>query len=298
MRSPVNAGLVAAGAMLLGLVLPPLGWLSGAVIGLVALRLGAAATLRVAVPALAGLGLAGALALGQGQGVAIALSGLGFWLPVMVLALVLRQRVRLNDTLLVACAMGWLLVAAIWLALGDPAPYWQERLLQVFPPSEWGQRLQVSADAVRTMWTTLAPLMTGLLATATVLGALLSLLLARWLQAALYNPGGFGREFRSLRLGRTAAVVVLGLGGLALVTGSPLIDSLALVAAAVYAFQGLAVAHGVVHAAGLGPGWLVALYIALVLPPVLPYAATGLLVLGGADAWADYRRRVPPGGTG
>ncbi len=294
MRSPVNAGLVAAGTLLLGFALPPFGWLSAAVVALVALRLGAAAALRVAVPALAGLGIAGALVLGQGA--AIALSALAFWLPSLVLALVLRQRVRLDDTLLSACALGWLVIAALWLTLGDPAAFWEQRLLQAFPPEQWAQRVEVPVDALREMFATLAPIMPGLLATGIVLGGLVSLLLARWLQAELYNPGGFGQEFRALRLGRSAAIIVVALGALALTTASPLIDSLALVATTVYAFQGLAVAHGVVHRAGMGPGWLAALYIALL--PLMPYVATGLIVLGAADAWADYRRRGNAGGTG
>jgi len=32
-------------------------------------------------------------------------------------------------------------------------------------------------------------------------------LLGRWLQALLYNPGGFGAEFRELRLGLIVSIV-------------------------------------------------------------------------------------------
>ena len=293
MRSPLNAGLVVACTLLLGLALPPLGWVSAGVVALVALRLGAGPALRLVIPAVAGLGIAGQLVLGQG--VAIAASALGFWLPSLVLALVLRQRVRLDDTLLTACALGWLLVIGMWVAAGDPVAFWQSWLERAFPPDQWAQRLEVPVSAMQEMFASIAPIMTGLLAAATVLGAIVSLLLGRWLQAELYNPGGFGQEFRALRLGRSAAVIAVGVCALGLFTEVAFLQSLALVAATVYAFQGLAVVHGVVHGAQMGTPWMAALYIALL--PLLPYVVTGLIVVGAADAWADYRRRVRPRGS-
>jgi len=294
MRGPVNAGAVAAGTLLLGLIVAPFAWLSAAVIALVALRLGGLATLRVAGPALIGVALAGAVV--TGQGAAIAVSGLAAWLPATVLALVLRQRVRLDDTLLVACAIGWVLVLGTYLFVEDPAGLWRDLLYRMMPPETMAARFDLPAEAMRQMIDTMAPLMTGMVAMSVVFSAVTSLLLARWWQSLLYNPGGFGNEFRSLRLGRTAAAITLGVSALALFTTPALIDSLALVVASVYVFQGLAVAHGVVNGLALGPAWLVALYIALV--PLMPYVVVGLMIVGAVDAWADYRRRVQPGGNG
>jgi hypothetical protein len=294
MRGPVNAGAVAAGTLLLGLVLAPFAWLSAAIIALVALRLGAFAALRVAGPALAGVTLAGALV--TGQGTAVAVSGLAAWLPAWALAMVLRQRVRLDDTLLVACAMGWALVLGTWLFVADPAALWRDLLHRMMPPETMATRFDLPAETVRQMIDMMAPLMTGLVAMSVVFSAVTSLLLARWWQSLLYNPGGFGHEFRSLRLGRTAALVTVAISALALFTAAPLIDSLALVVASVYVFQGLAVAHGVVNGLQLGPAWLAALYIALV--PLMPYVVVGLMIVGAVDAWADYRRRIQAGGNG
>ena len=293
MRGPVSAAAVAAATLLLGLFLPPFAWLSAAVIALVTLRLGAVAALRVALPSLAGLVLAGLAVLGQGG--ALALSGAAAWLPAVVLALVLRQRVRLDDTLLVACGLGWAIVLGTYALVDDPTALWRDVLLQLFQPEQMAAQLEVPAEALRQMAEQLAPLMTGLVAMSVVVSAVTSLLLARWWQALLYNPGGFGAEFRALRLGRAAAVIALGLGALAIATPVPLIDGLALVVLGVYVFQGLAVAHGVVKAREAGPIWLAALYIAMV--PLMPYVVAGLVVLGAADAWADYRRRALPGGA-
>ncbi len=166
----------------------------------------------------------------------------------------------------------------------------------MMPPETMATRFDLPAEAVRRMIDTMAPLMTGVVAMSVVFSAITSLLLARWWQSLLYNPGGFGSEFRALRLGRTAAAITLGVSALALFTTPAWIDSLALVVASVYVFQGLAVAHGVVNGLKLGPAWLAALYIALV--PLMPYVVVGLMIVGAADAWADYRRRVQPGGNG
>jgi hypothetical protein len=293
MRGPFNAGGVAVAMLLLGLGLPPFAWLSAAVIALVTLRLGAGAAARVTVPALIGLALAGWLLLAS-AGV-LAGSALASWLPVVILALVLRERLRLEETLLVACALGWAVVFGVHLFVAEPTPFWREVLVQGLRPEATAEQFNTTPAAMRELIDRVAPIMTGMAALSLVLSALTSLLLARWWQAALYNPGGFGEEFRGLRLGRTVATVTLALSVVALATDVALLDGLALVAFGVYAFQGLAVVHALVRAHASGLIGLIALYIALV--PLMPYVALGLVLLGAADAWADYRRRLKVDGT-
>ena len=55
----------------------------------------------------------------------------------------------------------------------------------------------------------LVPTLTGVMASSLQVTCLLCLMLARYWQASLYNPGGFGREFRSLRLAPAVAVILL-----------------------------------------------------------------------------------------
>ena len=47
----------------------------------------------------------------------------------------------------------------------------------------------------------------GILALNVMLTSLISVLIARWWQALLFNPGAFGKEFRALSLGKYFAVV-------------------------------------------------------------------------------------------
>lgn len=71
---------------------------------------------------------------------------------------------------------------------------------------------QLSGEELEKLQVALVPTLTGVMASSLQVTCLLCLMLARYWQASLYNPGGFGREFRSLRLAPAVAVILL-LGG-------------------------------------------------------------------------------------
>ena len=122
---------------------------------------------------------------------------------------------------------------------------------------------------------------------------MVTLLLARFAHAVLDNPGGFGREFRTLQVGRGALIASAVLGVAAMVLGGDigaLAGDVMGPVTVMLGFQGLAVAHAVVRERGTPTGWLVALYLLLVVPPNLAVpvvAVTGLL-----DGWVDFRARA------
>jgi len=120
----------------------------------------------------------------------------------------------------------------------------------------------------------------------TLLGCLF---IARWWQAMLYNPGGFKSEFHQLRLGRGFALATLVAGLLLLVSSSnsvPITTDLLVVMVMLFMIQGLAVSHYLVSMAGANAGWLVALYVLVIL---LPQAALTLAIAGFTDNWFDFR---------
>jgi hypothetical protein len=127
----------------------------------------------------------------------------------------------------------------------------------------------------------------GILAAGNAVTAVLSLLLARYWQALLYNPGGFRVEFHRLRLPVGAT---LSLGALAIVLWlqAPWISGWALVWAVPLMFAGFALVHAWVAATRRGNGSLVMFYAMwLFFDPV-----KGLLLgVVMADALLDFRRR-------
>ncbi|EEF23190.1 conserved hypothetical protein, partial [Ricinus communis] len=107
----------------------------------------------------------------------------------------------------------------------------------------------------------IAPLVTtqvsGLLGFGAVASTTAALLLARWWQAMLYNPGGFRGEFHQLRLplplAATLVAIGLGLSGL----GSEF-RFWALMCTVPFFVAGFALLHGLVGLKGWGRGALIA----------------------------------------
>lgn len=287
MRGPAQASALAASALLVGLVLPPFVWLSAAIIALVVLSAGAAGAGRVVVPALLIGGLGGWLATGSPQ--VVALVALASWLPVMIVAGTLRATVRLDAALLAAVGLGWSIVVVINALVADAGAMWQDLLTGIMSPRQMAQELDVGPERMAELVERVAPLMTGFVATSTVVSSITATFLARWWQAGLYNPGGFRAEFHGLRLGQTAAMLTAGVMALAAFTESPFVFSLALVACSVYVIQGIAVIHGVVGARGMHWSWLAGMYVFTAV--LFLQMALALIVIGIIDAWADLRRR-------
>jgi hypothetical protein len=130
----------------------------------------------------------------------------------------------------------------------------------------------------------------GLAAYGIALGVILGLLVGRWWQALLYNPGGFAQEFRQLRLSVVQGVVCMGAGVYALLQGSEYGIWGALFTLPL-TFAGLALMHGLVAQRGLGVQWLVLLYVALVLfNPVSQL----LVAVAFIDTWLNFRGRLRP----
>ncbi|NIR91244.1 MAG: hypothetical protein GWN53_13720 [Gammaproteobacteria bacterium] len=273
----------------LSLLLPPISYLSGAVVALATLRNGTAE---------GGVVIAGSAALAGaftwfliGTPYPVLAFAAVTWLPVWLLAAVLRTTASQGTALAAAAAMGAALTIAFHLTLGDPGAWWREVLGefidQRFAPAD--PAAQARLDELIDAW---APAMTAFLGAAVVLGFVLTLLLARWWHAVLDNPGGFGREFRELRIDRRVgvAVAVIALATLMFnrATGGLAADLLA-PAVTIYLFQGLAVAHAVVASRDASVGWLVGLYVMLGLLP--PHVGVVLACVGFVDGWVDFRRR-------
>ena len=131
--------------------------------------------------------------------------------------------------------------------------------------------------------------MIGALAAVQTMVMVLSLLLARWWQAAFYNPGGYSEEFHAVRLpvGYAASVVLL------LVFGSnlpPLISGILPVLIIPLIIAGIAFVHSMVRMKNLGGQWLFAFYIGVFL--FGPYLFTLLIFLALIDSLIDIKSRL------
>jgi hypothetical protein len=285
-RGPLQATLVVAVSALLSLILPPLGYLGGAAVSLVTLRMGWRQGLLLILGAMIVTGLLGMLLIGNP--LAGVIFGLTFWLPLWVMAVSLRRTANLVRSLLLGALFGVVTVLLFHSGTADPAKWWFDLLQEALQKS-----ITEMSDAERVQFLqnlkVIAGLMTG--GAAAVLSASLigCLLLGRWWQALLYNPGGFGEEFRSLRLGRSFTLGFLAvLLFFALGVGGLLFQNIFVVLLVPFVIQALAVAHTLVRVRKVNNGWLAALYLLLVV-------ANGHMLLllgffGAMDNWFDFRR--------
>ena len=117
--------------------------------------------------------------------------------------------------------------------------------------------------------------------------AIVLLMLSRWMQAAVFNPGGFQKEFHELRVGQKVALLLVGSMMLANF-GILIPQSWMLYLVLPLMFSGLALVRAVVAAKKLSSLWLAVLYAIIVLPLI----ANMIVLLALLDSWYDFRTRL------
>jgi hypothetical protein len=267
----------------LAAALPMFFWLSAAVVGLVTLRRGVREGFVVMLWAL----LPAALAAYFGEIMpAAALVGIA------AVAWVLRLTVSWPWAMCVAAVLGLVFGGAL-LTLGRGYLGQVEKLFAELVAGIGQQAAQQGGDAVVTLSAPGASEIAGMFGLILSATLVICLIIARWWQAALYNPGGFRAEFHALRLERGQVLGLLlaafGLGALGegyrLWVWMPLVPLL---------FAGIGLVHALVAARGRG-GWLGLFYAALL---VLAPLKQVVVVLAAADGFIDIRGRwlKKPGG--
>ena len=279
MRGRMQATLVVAGCA----ALPLLYWLGAAAGCLVLLRRG----LRDAL---------GVLALGL-------LPALIWWLTfddpraLLVLlgsaslALVLRASESWNRVLLVSIAMGVVFSVVLGTAFGPQIEMLAQALIKVMPSLLGEVYQKMSVDEQARFASLIAPILTGLIAALLQIVSVLSLIVGRYWQALLYNPGGFGREFRAIRIPLGPAMLLLA-GMVVTPNFGVQMSMLVPLCSVPLVFAGLALIHGLVAQKRLARFWLVGLYVTLLLFMQLIYPL--LVVLAIVDSLIDFRGRLAP----
>ena len=271
--------------------MPPLAYLiSGTVIGLITLRKGATFVLQTIAAALLVLLLASQVA-GVPYQLAVGYA-LGIWLPVCMTALVLRWTESQGLALLTAGFIATLLIVAMYLLLDDVAGWWRdwfETMLESSVPEQEFSRYQ---DALQPA----SVLINAIIMVGVMMNIMMSLLLARWWQAGLFNKGAFRKEFFALRMPSFVLPVSGLLVILTMLTGEPMqgmFRDILIVMIFMYLIQGVSAVHRIVEKYGMSGAWLVAMYCMLLLVPQI-----GVLIacLGMTDVYINWRRKNEPSG--
>lgn len=254
--------------------------ISPATVGLVSLRKGSQEGLVVLL--WAALPLIASYFFGQGSSLLAVISGFSLLLT-LAAATVLSATRSWQWTILMSMSMATVVTLVIGLLLGVEIDLLIDRLNALFAEVAAQQSSQIEPVAAS------RPLVLGASALMLALSTVVCLFVARWWQAMLYNPGGFGDEFRQLRLDMRVAGLLIGVFVLVLYlpTEYRFWAELMLVP---LLLAGLSLMHYAVNVTVLGSSWLVFMYIGLVVSgPVIG----GLLVgLGLADSLLNLRLRL------
>lgn len=254
--------------------------ISPATVGLVSLKEGSQEGLVVLL--WAALPLIASYFFGQGSSLLAVISGFSLVLT-LVAAAVLRATSSWQWTILTSMSMATVVTLVIGLLLGVEIDLLIDRLNALFAEVAAQQSSQIEPVAAS------RPIVLGASALMLALSTVVCLFVARWWQAMLYNPGGFGDEFRQLRLDMRVAGLSVGVFVLVLYlpTEYRFWADLMLVP---LLLSGVSLMHYAVSVAALGSSWLVFMYIGLVVSgPVIG----GLLVgLGLADSLLNLRLRL------
>lgn len=281
MRGRMQATLVVVGCA----ALPLLFWLSAAAACLVYLRRGMSDAIGVLVWA-----LLPALVwwyFGEPRTLMVLLGALG-------LAALLRAGWAWNRVLLASIALGLVYGVLLGVVFREPIEALAQALNERLPQMLGGLYQQMSVEERANLGNLIAPVLNGLIAALLQVVSIAALLLGRYWQAALYNPGGFGSEFRAIRIPLWPAVLLLA----CMLIGpnfGPQMAMLTPLCSVPLVFAGLALMHGLVKASKLGKFWLVGMYVTLVLFMQLIYPL--LVVLAIVDSLIDFRGRIGPKGT-
>lgn len=294
MKGRSEAILVIAALTILSWGLSLASLLAAAAIALPTLRRGGKEGALLILGALPVVALAGYILLSD----AVQAGGysLVMWIPVLLIAVILRETASLTMAVLSALALGWLVVAGLYAMVSDPAAFWLDTLQQAVKPMLEQRGTGVEEGLINQTIQMFSRYATGAIAAGSVMTVLISLLLARWWQANLYNPGGFRAEFQQLRLPTSAAYVFLVL--LVAVTASSggvqeFAVNLLMPALMVYMLAGFSVIHAICTRTRAGRFWLAGIYVGLmfIAPLILVIALVGL-----SDSWFNWRQRLASAG--
>jgi len=226
------------------------------------------------------------LAVIGGAGVWSAPATLVGWLLIIGMAALVRQFASLNLALQLASLMA-LLGIVVWnLLLTDPGSAFEPLVTGLLQPLVSQGNLEADPEMVRQI----AELMPGIMVVSILATLVISLAIGRYWHGLLTGQQQFAAEFRQYRLGRITGLI----GSAALLAGfmldGPGASNLLVVAGAVFFVQGLAVAHALVKASGLGTTPLLVLYLAMIFAAQL--AVPLVLAAGLVDNWLDLRGKL------
>tara|TARA_R110002096_G_scaffold92144_2_gene208274 strand:+ start:3863 stop:4771 length:909 start_codon:yes stop_codon:yes gene_type:complete len=284
-----QATLVVAVMAVLSLLMPPLVIISSAALCLITLREGALEGVKVLIGSTVATALIGYIALATPLIAATYLCVM--WLPVFLVALVLRHTRQMNVAIECLVVLAMLAVVSVYVFVDNPAEQWALSIQAVIATLGEQQDILVSQSQLQEGLTFWSAYMTGIVVAGTITSIMMSLLLGRWWQGLLFNPGGFNQEFTSIRLLPRDAYAFIVLIVLALLFSGQLAElmwNLDVQLVLLFLIVGVSVVHVIIKNRGTSQFLLFGFYVAVFF---VPHLMLPLILIGLSDVWMNWRER-------
>ncbi len=268
----MRSRMQAIGTSMVAAVLPLLGWLSTVIVALVALRMGAAAGSMILMWTLLPVGVA--MYMIGDPSPAIALVG------TFAMALILRQTLSWELVLIAAVVLSAVGAVLFELTAADILARFAEFYIAYL--EQLNEAIEIAPEEAQTV-------LLGFFALGQAYAMLVMLSIARWCQSTLYNPEGFGTEFRAQRLSPMISAGIVALMLVCMLFPEQLGRWLPLLTVPLV-FTALGLVHWFFKRRELSGNWVAAFYIGLVFLFQLIYPFLASLAL--IDSWFNVRAKV------
>ena len=281
LKSPFHAFTVVGLLAVVSLIIPFVSLLSGAIVSLLILTQGFQSGVKVV--ALTVLGLSVMTWVSAGSPLIGMMIGLVQWLPVMVLAEVLRRTQSFSLVIIASMVLGSIAVILQFMLWPELGQFLRDMIVEMFDQSQQSEHYAAMQTAVEQIvqWMVL------LFVAAMVSTYVVTLMIGRWFQAKLIESDGYKKEFYSIKLGKTTALISLLIMLLSSFANLDWLIAVAVVLASGFLFQGLAVAHQRMNRSAK-KGLLNGLFYFLLF--VFPQAVALTAGVGIIDNWLNLRK--------
>lgn len=215
---------------------------------------------------------------------------------VWVFAIVLRRYNNWNTVLEYAVLLGLVVIGLVHILYPDIQAWWATQLTRYFDKTTAmvSGLNATSADAQSDVINLIKGYATGFVVVSLLFNVLLQLVLARWWQAVIFNPGGLRKELYQIRLSRV-------MGGLFIVgfalswIGNDIVMDMMPLLYSIFCAAGLSFAHYYFSTKKNVWVWLLILYLLLIW--LFPLSIVIIAFIALFDVWVDLRKRfVRPAG--
>lgn len=208
-------------------------------------------------------------------------------------ALMLRRFSNWGFTLELAGLLGVIGVVVLHLIFPGIEKWWLTELTTYFSKTASmaaGQETDAMLQAAEAGAVDyIKPYATGLLLVGVLLNVMMQLVMARWWQAFLFNPGGLRKELYSIRLGYIAAAMFIMGTVLGYFGNATALDAMPILYG-VFCVAGLSMSHALL--AAVKNGWILLVLIYLGVVWLFPYGVVAIAFVALFDTLLDFRKRL------